>query len=215
MSTAGTPARRLVSELVIGLAACAGLYMMLVDPVDHELAQVRVAPVSAAMAGATSGVDPIMARKTLSDAGAFARRFIARASASANEASLFSAVVVEAERAGVRLDSMQPGTARARSARPRPPADVAPGSPPPPPPPDDRVRAYTMNVTGTYDALCRFIAGVQAAEGFTIVRAGSVQPIYSPGSRDVQATIHTEHVAMDTAALAAFARAGAPTETPK
>lgn len=215
MSNAATPSRRLVSELVIGLAACAGLYMMLVDPVDNELAQVRGAAATAGLPAAQPGADPIAARKALNDAGAFARRFIARAGASANEAALFSTVVYEAERAGVRLGSMQPSTARARQIKPRPPADVAPGSPPPPPPPDDRVRAYTMNVTGTYDALCRFIAGVQAAEGFTIVRAGTVQPIYSPGSRDVQATIHTEHVAMDARPLAVFARAGAPTEKPQ
>jgi Tfp pilus assembly protein PilO len=70
--------------------------------------------------------------------------------------------------------------------------------------------AYSISLKGDYASIARFVAAIQSDVAFSLVRTIRLAPI---GDTDqLQATIETEHVSLDTKAFAA-AQAGAQSGT--
>lgn len=184
--------RRLLTEGVIGLAVCAGAYLMLVEPAERRLSAARAEIDSlkqrAAAAAAAMPAEKVREAHRLVEAAR--RAVIDRERVATDEAAMFGAVMALAERHGVRVDQLLPTPAKQVKTGEGETATV------------ETRRGYSMVVSAEYGALAAFVGEVQERVGLTRVRAIRLSPDSAPGSRSVLATIETEHLSLGLAGAA-------------
>ncbi|MBX9737472.1 MAG: hypothetical protein K2X32_11155, partial [Phycisphaerales bacterium] len=71
-------------------------------------------------------------------------------------------------------------------------------------PPEDRQLRYTLDITGEYDDIVRFVERLQGSMGLTSVRAVRVSSSSQPGLRSLTATVQTEHLILDPRSVVAL-----------
>jgi Tfp pilus assembly protein PilO len=197
--------RSFLPELAIGSACCAAGYFFLVDPLTKQVAdaqaevdtltlaitrsqnQAPVAADSARAAFARSALDAIALRSALA----------------ADQARLLQAVSTLADSCSVRVEQFNPATARGR--RPIPGQSAVK-----PDPKIEQRTALSISLTGTYANTARFVRSMQQDVGFTTVRTLRLVPNSTATPDMVSVVIDTEHVAVNTKALAAAQQTAAP-----
>lgn len=208
MNTLSLHVRSVASQGLIALSLCAGAYMMLMEPAERRLKDLRaeVARRQSAAAQCASSTMSISQLTALRDScSAAVADLQTRNTQSSSEAQLFESLVKLAGESGVRVESMNPS---AVTAARKPATAIAhqPGAMPAAKL-DDRRYAYTLRVQCTYDQLVRFVESLQGGAGFANVRAVRLSPSNEPGSRLLSATIETEHLWFDLSAVNALSRA--------
>jgi hypothetical protein len=193
MNPIGT--RRQVSEAAIVLAVCAGAWSAFVGPLHARLAAAQGALAAArteiqqhtgdgsgagaADAGAGTNV-PVSA---LEARAAELDRLSARCGSAP---AVYDTLMALAQEQGVRIDRLQPRIVGRRGEK-RPTADQA-----------VEPIGFTVDVTGDYEAVARFVAAIQDQGETTAVTASRIAP--APGAlgtdapaTTVAASIETEH----------------------
>lgn len=200
--------RSFLPELAIGSACCAAGYFFFVDPLVAKLAQAH-AEVDTLTFAITKGAGQAPAAVDSAKAQ-FAKEALdtiaARSALAADQARLLQAVSTLADTCRIRIEQFNPANPRG----PRP----APGqSATKPDPKIEQRTALSISLTGTYADTARFVRAMQQEIGFTTLRSIRVSPTGASTPDTVSVTIDTEHVAVNTKALAA-SQAPAPTNTP-
>lgn len=210
--------RRLLVELVVGVAIAFGAYMLIVDPIERQVraARARVAELSGQSHRATDhDLTPERARHELVRLGDEVALVAQRSRLAEDESELFESVMTMAQAHGISVESLSPVQPRARAAgaapAPTPGANGAPGTKP-----IQRV-AYALSVRGQYGPVVAFIEALQGGAGYSVVRSVRLAPEATPGSRQVLAQIETEHFGYSEATLRPILRASeaARAETPR
>jgi hypothetical protein len=219
--------RQTLAEFAIGVLACAGAYLMLVDPAIRSTAKVESEIETLRAQAAEAGVVASLTETQVADlrkvALERAERIRARSAYARDEAGLFAAIMALGERHGVRIDQLQPGQSGTLNelGRIAPPQAAAPPGPPQPPPtgagPGTQAAAapptpapvadfkagYTIFLTGPYARVVALLADLQSTLGYASVRSVRLAPMESdnPQGEHVSATIETEHLAIDLSAV--------------
>ncbi len=188
--------RQIVAHGAMGLAACVGAYMALVDGPRKQLVdahaqvqalteQVRTAEglrdqipaMTAALDKATHEVSQIR------DMGRLARE----------ERGLFAAMMALAGAHHVRLDELNPARVTSGPGKDRaqltaltnvPQGDIAVG--------------YTMVAVASYDEIAAFTEAIRNDLGYTLIRSVRLTPVQDERVKLVRAVIETEHYSFDT-----------------
>jgi hypothetical protein len=199
-------ARQIVAELVIGVAACAGIYLLGVDPAERKLAQVhgqiRILREEIQSAESTSASTD-QAEATLAQARALAAAVAGRSRMALSEAEMMEAIAGLGTRHDVRIDDLRPASPRI-PLKAKPDAKIPPG---------DRLVAYAFSMVADFAATAALLDDARRELGFAVVQSVKVQPAEGPGERLVRVTVQTEHRAFDTSGLAAAGAALAPPGT--
>ena len=188
--------RQLLAHGAIGLAACFGMYMALVDGPRKQLMeaqakralltdQVRtteglrdqIPAMSAALGKLTREAEDIQTM------GRLARE----------ERGLFAAVMSLAESHHVRLDELNPVKTAPGPRRP-----IGPAAPTTVPTSNDTSVGYTMVAVASYDNIAAFAAALRTDLGYSVVRSIRLTPVQDERVRLVRAVIETEHYSFDT-----------------
>jgi len=190
--------RSFLPELAIGSACCAAGYFFFVDPLVSKLALARaeVDTLTLAVAkgaGRPSATDDGAKTKLAKDA---LDAIATRSALAADQARLLQVVSTLADTCQVRIEQFNP-------AAPRGPRAAAGQSPAKPDPKIEQRTALSISLTGTFADTARFIRAIQQDVGFTTVRSLRISPTSSTTPDVVSVTIDTEHVAVNTKALAA------------
>lgn len=202
-----TPLRQVGVELVIGVAACAAAYVFLVQPLDRRVgeASAKIAELQAQIQRDSNQALPKADVESMRQQAAARGKSVAERSAFAmDENATFGSLMALASRHSVRVEQLQPGTARAQKTRPAPiAAPAAPGTPGVPEvvatPVKDRRSAVSMTVIGEYGRVAAFVRSLEREMGFTTVRTVRLTPVTDGITQRVHASIETEHVWIDTA----------------
>lgn len=186
------PIRAVMAELAIGLAVCAGAYLVLVDPMDAQRESVRAEAESLRLLAQTAegSMPEAEARLALSSARRAIDALAKRAALGRDEAAIFSGTLQLAGACGVRVESMQPLASRVNV---RAGQGSAAG---------DSIHGYAIHVVGSFSHVAAFLTRLQAGEALTTIRAVRITPTMIPGSTDQQATIEAEWFAPDCRAMA-------------
>ncbi|HZW06435.1 MAG TPA: hypothetical protein VFF65_04870 [Phycisphaerales bacterium] len=190
--------RSFLPELAIGSACCAAGYFFFVDPLVGKLAQAQAEVDTLTLAIAKgAGKPPAAADDAKARLAKEALETIAARSAlAADQARLLQAVSTLADTCQVRIEQFSPAAPRGPRA--------APGqSPVKPDPRIEQRTALSISLTGTYADTARFIRAIQQDVGFTTIRSLRVSPASGAAADTVSVTVDTEHVAVNTKALAA------------
>lgn len=190
------PIRSLAAELVIGVALCAGAYMLVMQPLELRLAE-ATAKTARAQADALASretakrVDSL--RQQLAEAKAWADRVERLSVCARDEAGMLAAVMQLAGKHGVRVDEIVPSGHHDAS-------DVAAGK---------TVRAgYSLRVAATYPDLVAFLDHAPKVLGLMRIESLAIgAPSRSAGEK-VQAVVRTEHFGFDVAAMRVAAGEG-------
>lgn len=207
--------RSFLPELAIGSACCAAGYFFLVEPLAKQLAaaHAQVDTLSLTIAKAQSQPTAHDAART-AQAKAILDAIAARSSVATDQAQLLQTVSNLADASRVRIEQFNPASPRG----PRP----TPGQTATKPDPKVEQRsAFSISITATYADAARFIRTLQQEVGFTTIRNIRLVPVSVDKPDLVSVVIDTEHVAVNTKALAASQaapaagtgqQAGVPTE---
>lgn len=196
------PVRAVMAEMAIGLAVCAGAYLMLVDPMDAQRESVRAEAESLRLLSrsALASMPEAQAQLALSSARIAIDALAKRAALGRDEAAIFSGTLQLAGVCGVRVESMQPLTSKVNV---RAGQSASPG---------DSIHGYAINVVGSFSNVAAFLTRLQAGEALTTIRAVRIMPTMIPGSTDQQATIEAEWFAPDCRATVSAAPATSTAE---
>jgi hypothetical protein len=204
------PIRQASSHIVIAVCACVGASALVIAPMRRESAQiddliqerVREAEAHRRQAEVQGGLIRVAGR-----ARALGAQIDARSALGADEGRIYAELVRMAAARGVRLQQVDPK----RSVLKTEPCEPAnPGQPPVPAAPraDWRVRC-TITVSGSFDAVTRFIDDFNRADWFAEVASALIVPGDEPGD-SVVASLTTLHYAFDTSPLADAKPEGQP-----
>ncbi len=188
-------ARQNIAYLAIAGSLCAGAHWLIVEPRLRELQQARgeAAQLEADLAAAKSlpqQIDTlIQAEKRI---GAQAQVVRAASEPATNESVLFARVMELGQRLGVRVDRLDGKASNVVGG--------ATASAPPGARPAAMVR-YSIDARGEYAGIARFIEAMQSELGYC--RVSSVQFSASDEAGLLQASIESEHLAVDPSPLAA------------
>ena len=188
--------RQIVAEMVIGVAACAGVYLLGVDPAERKLSQVReqIQTLREEIARAQSFTGtPEDAEASLQKAREFAAQVARGSRMACSETDMIETIAALARRHGVRIDDLRPANPR-QAARLNTEAKPSPG---------DRYVAYAFSMTGDFARAAKVLDEAQREMGFAIVQSVKVLPVEGDGETTVRVTVQTEHRAFDTSALVA------------
>jgi Tfp pilus assembly protein PilO len=200
-----TTGRVLIAELAIGLTVCLAGYLLVVEPTERRLAQVRgqiAAAEAEARAAQASALEPQQARAALRTARASLQEIERQGRTARDESALYAGITSLAKSHRIRIDHVQPtsgGVVRA-------PEKTEPGGAPPP---RDLRSGYALAVTGEYADLVSFLTAMGEELGYSQVRSVRLTPSGEPGSRRVQAVVRTEHFAFEVRSLASGEGTGA------
>jgi len=199
--------RNIIAPVLIALAVCAGGYVAFVEPRERGLREVREAIASLEQQHATTQrVAPDVARLQLmrDKAMTAVERMRIRANAGSTEAAVFETIMTHAADAGVRVESMTPNGTTTTTQAGIAPIAPTPDSPPVEAPPQDRLVRYSIEISGEYDNVVRFVERLQTSMGFASVRGVRITARSQPGQRALSATVDTEHLMLDPRTLAAL-----------
>lgn len=195
----GSATRSVLSELVIGVALCVGVYALWIEPIERKLAvagrlEDEVAAERRRLEGST--LEPAEAKKRLEAWAARAKQLEALNQAARSEAELVSASAELARRHSVRIDQVQPERV--------PPEAGAKGG-------EHASRlGQSITVSGSYPAVVAFLDGLERDLGLTRIKSVQVSPTGLPGSHEVTAVIRSEHFAFELAGVASVVATAAP-----
>lgn len=191
--------RQPVAEFAAGLLACAAAHFFLVAPIETELARVE-AEADALSSRATPGGLTLSAEQladATTEAAAMADRVRACSEPAKDDTRLLTGVMELAQRAGVRVDQLQP--VRSKAAPTPPPPTTNPDGTPALPPAEPAVHCR-MVVAAPYAKLVGFVASIPRDLGFAVVRSIRLEPDPDGGPDFVRANIETDHHAFGGAA---------------
>lgn len=188
-----TRTRSMMAEGMIIVAVLAAAHMLLVQPAERRAAQAAAtlasmrATIAEASESAASAAAPGSER---------ADRLQEMSERSRDAARVYQTISELGERAGVRIDRVQPTpfVADARTARGL--AGVG----------------CSISASGSYESIARFLDALQRDAGFAAPTAVRLAPLVVDGAEMVQASIDTAHRAIDLEAIVAGASAGPSTE---
>lgn len=167
--------RRCAAEVAIGLMLCGAVQLFVLSPAQRRLEEVRAecerAAAPSETSAALSATDLTQLTSIADQQAAWVRE---RSRMAASETDLFSALMAIAERTGVRIDQLEPGTPVSAAAPPVHATD--PAAAPPEPPPQDGAVAYSMSISATYGRLQRFLSELRRGAGFVVVRSVRIEP---------------------------------------
>jgi hypothetical protein len=188
--------RQILAHGAMGLAACVGAYMVLVDGPRKQLVnahaeeqalteQVRTAEgLRDRVPAMTAALDQTTRQANdIKDMGRLARE----------ERGLFGAVMSLAGTHHVRLDELNPAKIVTGPAR----GPGLPGQATPPAAIDTAV-GYTMVAVASYEDLAAFTAAIRGELGYSVIRAIRLTPVQDERAKLVRAVIETEHYSFDT-----------------
>lgn len=197
--------RSFLPELAIGSACCAAGYFFFVDPLVTKLSRAHAEVDSLTLAISRSAGQTPASVDTAN--AAFAKTALdaiaARSSLAADQARLLQAVSTLADTCRVRIEQFSP-------AVPRGPRPVPGQSAVKVDPKIEQRTALSISLTGTYADTARFVQAMQQEIGFTTLRSLRVSPTSSSTPDTVSVTLDTEHIAVNTKALAAANAPAAP-----
>ncbi|MBY0263253.1 MAG: type II secretion system protein M [Phycisphaerales bacterium] len=217
MSTANH-GRQMLAEFAIGVLACAGVYMMLVDPAQRELAKTRAEidtlRAREAEQGSVSSLTEEQVAELRRVTASRAETVRERSRLARDEAAMFGAIMSMASEHGVRIEQLQPGAAGVVNEQGKlvPAGQAAPAAPPastgsgpgsqaaPAPavaPARDMKSGYTIFATGTYASVAALLESLQSRLGYTTIRSVRLTSQDSAGPEGVSVQIETEHLAID------------------
>ena len=184
--------RQLFAHGAMGLAACVGAYMALVDSPRKQL--VTTTNENAALAAElrtaenlrnqTPAMTEALGRATQDQAQIAALGRLAR-----EERSLFAALMSLAGTHHVRLDELNPVRAASQGK---------PQTQPNTPATSDATVGYTMVAIAPYDNLAEFAAAIRNELGYAVIRSMQLTPVQDERTKLVRAVIETEHYSFDT-----------------
>ena len=193
MPAVASPIRQVISEGVIALAACAGAYFLLVDPVQCRVDDLRAQAAQSSAASAGETLPAAQAAAELARVTGALATMEARSSPVNDEAGLFAALAQSAQSAGLVVESVQPVPVTLQAPR----GATEPGAPAPA---ADKARGFIVSVGGGYGGVAQFVRGLPRGPGYGAVRSVRLAPDFVPGSLNVRANIQVEYVALDLAA---------------
>lgn len=193
MPAAASPIRQVLSEGVIALAASAGAYFLLVDPVQCRVDDLRAQAAQSSVASAGETLPAAQAAAELARVTGALASMEARSAPVNDEAGLFAALSQSAQAAGLVVESVQPVPVTLQAPR----AGTEPGAPVPA---ADKARGFVVSVGGGYGGVAQFVRGLPRGPGYSAVRSVRLAPDFVPGSLNVRANIQVEYVALDLAA---------------
>lgn len=206
-----SPIRQIGVELFIGVAACTAAYVFMVQPLHRRVAETSAknGDLQAQIQRDSSQALPKQQIDAMREEAAERSKSVAARSAfAADENATFGSLMALASRHGVRVEQLQPGTARTQKAKPAPVAPSpasAPGTPGGPMNPEtaaapvkDRRSAVSMTVLGEYGRVAAFVRSLECEMGFATVRTVRLTPMMDGTSQRVHASIETEHVWIDS-----------------
>lgn len=170
--------REVASQLVIIIAVAVGAWVMFVQPKAEELAELNetIADAAPAMDEANVGDLETLGRK-VADAKAAVRIIAQRGEAARDSSKIYGAVSELAERHGVTLMRLNPGTQRGSGAK------KAEG---------DELQAQSVHfegaVVGAYEQVAAFLGAVDDTQGF--VRPVSLNLM--PRHQDMQELVEAQ-----------------------
>lgn len=203
--------RRCAAEVAIGLLLCGAVQMFVIGPAQRRLDAVRAeCDRAAAPSETTAALSATHLTQLTSIADQQAAQVRERSRIAESETDLFSTLMAIAERTGVRIDQLEPGTpVTATAAPPVPAAD--PAAAPVEPPPRDGAVAYSMSISATYGRLRRFLSELRRGAGFVVVRSVRIEPGDAEGRQArgwtadegpaIRATVVSEHHWFDLSRL--------------
>lgn len=188
----------------IGLMACVGAHMFLVDPVLKKISAAKAQEMSlASQANAAENLRKITPQITAASqrVGEEAERIRETGRLASHEKELFAAMSTLATRHNIRVDQMSP---KKLSPLVKNPAAGATASP------ADGVAgvAYTIDASATYNDLADFLRAIRSELGYTSIKALRMSPGSETRQKIVHAFIETEHYAFDVVPVEPPAEAG-------
>ncbi|MDX2115859.1 MAG: hypothetical protein SFZ24_09625 [Planctomycetota bacterium] len=166
--------RKLIPEALIGLSACVGVSLGLTDPMQRRLDELRAAESQARSAAAQLDRDRLRREllERLSRVEAVARR-----SANAqDETTLFAALTLAADQAGVELRQLQGRDVGAASTRV-----------------GGRTLGYTISGSAPYHGAVQLLASLASPTSFTMIESVEIRPAGDTAHPIVDLTINTRH----------------------
>jgi Tfp pilus assembly protein PilO len=191
------PRRQLLATAVIGLAACAGAYMGMVDQARSALARERARGASLAvkLQDAESARDSLpQFTAALARAREQAQAFERLSAPARDERALFSIIMAAAATHRLRIDQLNPSKAPLMPS-------ASPGLPPPPGSDKDAAVGYSLTAIGSYADLAAFLRTLRSDAGFTTIRSVRMIPTPDQSRQTARAVIETAHFAFDAAPL--------------
>jgi hypothetical protein len=219
--------KRTAIELALGVGLCAAAFIFGLKPLERKLdeARAKVSSLESQIAAGTS--DTLTVEQTvemISKARQSVRQTRERSGAARDEGATFGAIMNLASKHGVRVDQLQPASARpiknkaaeapAPVVNPTTQAAAQSSTSAPTPalaPPADRRAACAMTVTGDYASVVEFVRAIERELGFGLVRSVRLTPVGDTSDQRVSCAIETEHLAIDTSS-AKFADAASARE---
>src|ERR1051326_5787697 len=183
--------RQIIAHAAMGLAACVGAYMALVDGPRKALvtARAEAQSLSEQVRTAEGLRDQIPAMTAaLQKASHDAAQIGDMGRLAREERSLFAAMMALSGRHHVRLDELNPGKVGASRD-----GSLIPAGPTPQAPRADATVAYTMVAIAAYDDLTAFTAALRNELGYAVIRSIRMTPVQDDRARLVRAFIETEH----------------------
>lgn len=198
-----SPIRQIGVELFIGVAACAAAYVFLVQPLDRRVGEAGAKNIElqAQIQRDSSQALPKQQIDAMRvEAAARGKSVVERSAFAADENATFGSLMALASRHAVRVEQLQPGTARTQKSKPAPvAAPLPPGTPEiATAPVKDRRSAVSMTVIGEYGRVAAFVRSLEREMGFTTVRTVRLTPVMDGATQRVHASIETEHVWIET-----------------
>jgi hypothetical protein len=192
--------RQLIPHASIGVAACLGAYMMLVDGPRKELATAR-AEVSV-LAGEVQVADGLNAKvpeltAALDRVSRRAESIAAKGRPARDERSLYAAITALAAEHRVRLDELNPTRKDANSNTSATPTSQEAGKPATATVSETAV-GYSMVAIAAFDDLAGFVASMRTDLGFSCIRSVRITPVQDERVKLVRAVIETEHYSFET-----------------
>ncbi len=187
--------RQLFAHGAMGLAACFGAYMGLVDGPRKQLVDARAESHSLTddVRSAESLRDRVPAMTTALDRSAHEEAQIRDMGRLArDERSLFAAMMSLASANHVRLDEMNPIRSTAK------PGQAPSSGQPAPAAPSDITVGYSMVAIAAYDDIAAFAGAIRTELGYSQIRSIRMTPVQDEHVRLVRAVIETEHYSFDT-----------------
>lgn len=188
--------RQLFAHGAMGLAACVGAYMALVDGPRKQLVATRTESIALAeqvraaeslrdqVPAMTAALDKIARDEAqMKDMGRLARE----------ERALFAAVMSLAGANHVRIDELNPVRSVGPAKAPPPPPGQAPAAPA-----NDTTVGYTMVAIASYEDVTAFITAIRTELGYALIRSVRMTPVQDERIKLVRAVIETEHYSFDT-----------------
>ncbi len=204
--------RRLAAELAIGLALCAGAYMLVVEPLERRLLDTRheADTLREAASGATTQAPPEKAAAAVARTRRLAMAIEDRSAPARGESEMFGALSRLAESHRIRIDMLQPIQKQGEAGGG--PASAVPGvggvgggagEKSPRVLPGDARAGYSISFVAEYADAAAFLGALQTELGFSIIKSGRITPAPEAGSKLVSVVIVTEHRGFDIRALRA------------